>query len=186
MRRAHIIIFCAPLLFFLFSWSHQKEKVVEEGLSQNKISEIKYPEIVKLHPPTVHFAVALPLFALLFEGFYILRRKSPDVGEFLIIILTSGAVISAAITGYVAHESIENLPIKKEALEVLHTHETLGIYLAGLFSVIALIRLVYFFKSSSLLRTLYLFLLLVGVAGILIQGNHGGSLVYDFGIGVNR
>ncbi|GEM_PF-630284 len=184
--RGLIITFCAPLLFFLFSFSHQKEAVIKEDKGDKAIQSVKYPQTVKLHPPAVHFAVSLPLLALLLEGYYLLRRKKPDAGEFLFILLTSGAVIGAAVTGYIAHESIENLPIKSEALEVLHNHESLGIYLAGLFSLIALLRFVYFFKPSASLRGLYLFLLLVGVLGILIQGNHGGSLVYDYGVGVNR
>ncbi len=177
-----IIIFCAPLLFFLFSHAHQEQVAVPETSKEG----ITYPSVVKLHPPAVHFAVALPLFTLILIGLYHLKGRKPDEVEFLSIILSSGGVIASAITGYVAHESMENLPIEKEALDLLHTHETLGIALAGLFSLITVLRFTYALRKTSFLHHLYVFLLLVGVALILYQGNLGGKLVYDFGLGVSR
>ncbi len=180
----YIIILCAPLLFSLFSFSHERKAVIEEGTSY-EIEKVIYPEIVKLHPPAVHFAIALPLFALLSEGFYTLKRKSPDDLEFFTLLVASGAVITTSVTGYIAHKSMESLPIKKEALEALHIHETIGLTLAGLFAFMFLIRAVYVIKSVKLLRLLYLLLLIAGVVGLFIQGNLGGKLVYDFGLGVS-
>ncbi len=176
-----IIISCAPLLFFLFSFSHERG-VVKEAPPERVV----YPEVVKLHPPAVHFAIALPLFALLLEGLYHLRGRKPDEVEFLTLLLSSGAVVGAAVTGYIAHESMENLPIAEQALELLHTHETLGIALALLFSGILILRLLYAFKPLPMLHHLYVLLLLVGVGAILFQGNLGGKLVYDFGLGVSK
>jgi len=143
----YIIILCAPLLFSLFSFSHERKAVIEEGTSY-EIEKVIYPEIVKLHPPAVHFAIALPLFALLSEGFYTLKRKSPDDLEFFTLLVASGAVITTSVTGYIAHKSMESLPIKKEALEALHIHETIGLTLAGLFAFMFLIRAVYVIKSD--------------------------------------
>lgn len=183
--RGFIIISCAPLLFFLFSFSHEREAVREAPEPSAVQEKVVYPEVVKLHPPVVHFAIALPLFALLLEGFYHLRGRKPDDIEFLTLLLASGAVVGAAVTGYVAHESMENLPISPQALELLHTHETLGIALAGLFSLILLLRLVYAFKPVPVIHHIYVLLLLTGVAGLLYQGNLGGKLVYDFGLGVS-
>ncbi|RLJ70325.1 putative membrane protein [Hydrogenivirga caldilitoris] len=180
-----IIIFCAPLLFSLFSFSHEREAVYEVSEPSAVQEKIVYPEVVKLHPPVVHFAVALPLFTLLLEGLYHLRGRKPDEVEFFALLLSSGAVIGAAVTGYIAHESMENLPITPQALELLHTHQTLGIALAGLFSLVFLLRLVYTFKPVPIIHHLYLLLLLTGVAGLLYQGNLGGKLVYNFGLGVS-
>jgi hypothetical protein len=109
MRR-FIIISCAPLLFFLFSTAHEKSAVVEPD-ARSEEREVVYPDVVKLHPPTVHFAIALPLFTLLLEGLYHLRKRKPDEVEFFAVAVSSGAVVLAAITGYIAHESMENLPI---------------------------------------------------------------------------
>ena len=145
-----------------------------------------YPQVVKLHPPAVHFAVALPFFALLLEGLYHIKRRKPDEVEFLGLLLSSGAVMAAAVTGYVAHESMEDLPITPQALDLLHTHETLGIILALLFSGVLLLRLIYAIKPAPLLHHFYVLLLLLGVVALIYQGNLGGKLVYDFGVGVSR
>jgi len=185
MRR-FIIISCAPLLFFLFSHAHQKSAVQEEVNLPSVQEKVQYPEVVKLHPPAVHFAIALPLFALLLEGLYHIKGRKPDEVEFFTLMLASGAVVVASVSGYVAHESMENLPITQGALDILHTHETVGIALAGLFSLMFLLRFIYAFKPIPMIHHLYVLLLITGVAGLLYQGNLGGKLVYDFGLGVSR
>ncbi len=180
-----IIISCAPLLFFLFSYSHERSAVQQREDLTAPTEKVVYPEVVKVHPPVVHFAIALPIFALLLEGFYHLKRRRADEIEFLTLILSSGAVIGASVTGYIAHESMENLPITEQALEILHTHETLGIILAGIFAGVVLLRFLYAIKPVPAVHHLYILLLLIGVVGLLYQGNLGGMLVYDFGLGVS-
>ena len=160
------------------SFSHE-EKIVKEELKK----EISYPKVVKIHPPIVHFAIALPVFTVILQGLYSVRNKNPDEIEFLATTLSSLSVIGASITGYIAHESIEEIPISREAIEVLHTHETIGIVLGILFAVILLLRLAYAIKPIRFLRILYIILIVVGTSLILYQGFLGGKLVYDFGIG---
>ena len=181
-----IIISCAPLLFFLFSHAHKEHAVQEEVNLPSAQTKVDYPEIVKLHPPAVHFAIALPLFALLLEGLYHIKGRKPDEVEFFTLLLASGAVITASTTGYIAHESMEDLPISQQALELLHTHETIGLILAGVFALMFLLRFIYAFKPVPMIHHLYVLLLLTGVAGLLYQGNLGGKLVYDFGLGVSK
>ncbi len=184
MKR-YIIILCAPLLFSLLSFAHKETVIKEPQEPSQRVEKVVYPPVVKYHPAAVHFAMSLPIVVLVLEAFYLLRARKPDGLEFLFVFMGSGAVAVGALTGYVAHESIEEIPISKEALELLHTHETIGIYLAVLFGVILLLRLLYFLKPSGSLRFLYLLLMLVGAGIILFQGNLGGKLVYDFGIGVS-
>ncbi len=176
--RAYTYLFL--LLGITLAFSHEPQAVKES------VEKVTYPEIVKIHPPVVHFAIALPVFTLILELFYILRKKATDGVEFLSILLSSISVISASVTGYIVHESIETLPISSEALEVLHNHETLGIILAIIFAVILLLRILYLITPKGVFRTLYLILLFVGVVLLLLQGNLGGILVYDYGVGVKR
>ncbi len=176
MKRS-IIVICAPLLFSLFSIAH-------EQLQENYENTISYSPTVKIHPPAVHFAIALPLFNLFLQGYYLIRRKDPDDTEFLATLISSIAVIGASATGYIVHESIENMPLRKEALEILHIHETIGIALAFLFSALALLRILFHFKPVKSLRYSYTALLVIGCIALLIQGNLGGNLVYKFGVGV--
>jgi uncharacterized membrane protein len=178
----YIIILCAPLLFSLSSFAHKEEALKE---TTPKVERVTYPPAVKYHPPAVHFAIALPAVTLVLQAFYLLRNRKPDGLELLFILMASGAVLAGAVTGYVAHESMEDLPIRREALNLLHTHETVGIYLAVLFGGILGLRLLYWVRPSGILRFLYTVLLLIGTAVILFQGNLGGKLVYDFGLGVS-
>ncbi len=194
-----LLVLSTSLLFFSgISFSHRGEVhednanhnggvVIEErdSSSVSKVDKITYPPEVKLHPPVVHFAIASPLIALLVSALYLLRKREPDLVEFLPILIASSSVVIAAVTGYVAHESMEELPIGKTALELLHTHEEVGIYLAVLFAVILGVRLIYFVKPARAVQVVYITLLLLGVLGIFYQGNMGGTLVYDFGIGTN-
>ncbi len=184
-----IIVLCAPLLFSLFSTSfaHKEEAVVEEPRQEQVTPpRITYPPEVKIHPPAVHFGIAFPVFALVLVVFYYLKGRNPDETEFLAILLASGSVLASSVTGYIAHESMEELPISKQALELLHTHETIGIALAVLFLLILLLRVSFFFKPRPFIHHLYALLLLAGVIALFFQGNLGGKLVYDFGLGVSR
>lgn len=176
-----IIVLCAPLLFSPFLLAH--ERPPKEGNVQEE--KVAYPSVVKIHPPAVHFGVAIPVATLVLHAFYHLRRREPDGAEFLMVLLSSLSVVGAALTGYIAHESIEDLPISTEALELLHTHETLGIVIALLFSAVLGLRVLYHFKRIPALHHLYAILMAVGILLIFYQGNLGGRLVYDHGVGVN-
>jgi uncharacterized membrane protein len=188
--RLFLVLSTSLLLFYGLAPSHEGEVHTENSntpVQEEKFyREIVYPQEVKLHPPMVHFAVATPLIALLISGYYFLRRRKTDSVEFFLIFISSSSVVAAAITGYIAHESMEKLPIKREALELLHTHEEVGIYLSLLFSFILLTRFIYILKPVRVIHLIYLTMLAVGVAGVFYQGSMGGTLVYDFGIGTNR
>ncbi|MDQ7081960.1 MAG: hypothetical protein Q9N34_02420 [Aquificota bacterium] len=54
------------------------------------------------------------------------------------------------------------------------------------FSLLILLRALYSLKGSNVLHHLYMLLLFIGVLLLLYQGNLGGKLVYDFGLGVSR
>ncbi len=194
--KALLLVASTSLLFFsLLAFGHKgevhedtKPKVERsyESPQSQKSEPVRYPSLVKIHPPVVHFAIATPVVLLLVNGFYLLRKRDLDSLEYLLLLVASSSVVAAAITGYLAHEAMEEVPIKREALELLHTHESVGIYLALLFAVIFAIRSLLIFKPSAALRAVYLLLLTVGVLGILLQGNMGGSIVYDFGVGTNK
>jgi uncharacterized membrane protein len=47
-------------------------------------------------------------------------------------------------------------------------------------------RVLYAIKPNHAIHHLYILLLVVGVFALLLQGNYGGQLVYDYGLGVSR
>lgn len=64
-------------------------------------------EIVKLHPPVVHFAIAFPVFLLLTDVYYRIRRKAPDDLHGMLTYVSVFAVLGATGSGIIAHEPIE-------------------------------------------------------------------------------
>ncbi len=142
------------------------------------------PPIVKLHPPVVHFAVALPVLLLLLEVGYLLHRRPPDGLELGAVLLTFLSVLAAYVTGYVAHESVGDMPIEDRAVDLLHTHGRVGLILMTLLFTVLLFRLLYRYLPLNLVRYLYVLLIAVSAALALYQGLLGGTLVYDFGVGV--
>ncbi len=177
MKRFLIVL----LLMAGFPFAHKEEVIIK----REEVQKISYPSIVKIHPPVVHFGIALPVFTVILQIFYVLKRRELDSAEFLASSLSSVSVAGSAITGYIVHESIEELPITEEALEVLHTHETLGIVLGIVFLIILLFRIFLHFRKTRILEYLYILAFVVSTLLILIQGNFGGKLVYDFGVGVS-
>lgn len=98
-------------------------------------------ELIKVHPPIVHFALAMPLSLLLIDLYYRIKKIQPDMLHLLFSFIATFSVLFATLSGMVAYEPIE---------------DRLGI-----------------------LRALFTFMLLIGVALVLFQGYMGGSVVYD-------
>ncbi len=99
--------------------------------------------------------IALPFVVLMVELYYLLRGEKPGRPSLLINLLTALALLSSVLTGYVAHESIESIPIGDEAMEILHTHQTVGFALVAL-SLFALpVRIGYSLKEWVALKVVW-------------------------------
>ena len=154
-------------------------------VERSAVREDTPPPIVKLHPPAVHFAVALPILLLLLEIGYLLYRRPPDGLEMGAVLLSFLSVLTAYATGYVAHESMEDMPIGEKAASLLHTHERVGLTILLLLLAVLLLRVIYRYLRINILRYLYVLLAALAAALVLYQGSLGGALVYDFGVGVH-
>ncbi|WP_333784788.1 DUF2231 domain-containing protein [Thermocrinis sp.] len=143
---------------------------------------IYYPPVVKLHPPTTHFSVALPTILLLASLYYALTKRREKDLIIALSVLSFLAILSSVITGYIIHESIENIPIQEEAEEVLHRHESIGFALFGMSLVVSLLS--FLINKSLVFRVLHLILCFVLVFGVFYQGSLGGKLVYEYSVGV--
>ncbi len=140
--------------------------------------------LTELHPPVVHFAVALTISGVIFELLYfIFRLKSLKHAGFWTFMFGVVAVWGAMFTGDQAAEIVEETVYGK-AKELLETHEELGEILPWVFTVLGGIRLVLFFREIKPLRILFLILGLLSIGFIGYQGNLGGKMVYDYGVGV--
>jgi len=143
-----------------------------------------YPQVVKLHPPVVHFAVSLPFATLISALYFMLREKRlvPLVGLFSFI--TFFSLVLAVGTGYLAHQRIADIPIQTEAIELLHLHQRIGFFLLFVAFINFAIALLYTYKRKLSLAYLFLVVNLLFCAGVLYQGSLGGKLVYGYSVGV--
>lgn len=126
-------------------------------------------EIMKLHPPIVHFAIAFPVFLLVIDVYYRVTKRELDRMHALLTYLTVLSVVLGTVSGIIAHEPIEEL---LEKIPIFETHERLGLFLAVFFLILGAVR---FFR----LRNVFTIMLTVGVLLLFIQGNLGGRIVYD-------
>jgi len=132
-------------------------------------------ELIKIHPPFVHFGIAFPVLLLIVELYYRINKKPIDGLHALLTYLSVVAVVLSTITGIIAHEPIED---RLEDIPVFGPHQALGLTLAGLFLAIGVLR--FLLPKKEGLRNLFTLLLLIGVVLLFIQGMLGGKIVYDY------
>jgi len=140
--------------------------------------------LAQLHPPTVHFAIALTITGLIFEILsLIFKKESLKHAGFWTFIFGVFAVWGAVLTGHEAEEVVEEF-VSGKAKELLETHEDLGEMLPYIITVVGIMRIYAFLKNS--VKVYYLFLIagIITVGLIGFQGNLGGKLVYEHGVGV--
>lgn len=131
-------------------------------------------ELIKLHPPFVHFAIALPLAMLIIELYYRINKRQPDGLHMIFAVLASLSVVAATLSGMIAYEPIED---KLYQIDTFKAHKNMGLIMAGYFLVLLGLRMS--FSKASFVRTIYTIMLVLGVALLFFQGNMGGSVVYD-------
>ncbi len=158
-----------------------------------ELPALKLPQIplpfdipVLLHPPVVHFVVAIPILVLIVEIINLIAKKRAiGVMTFFVLVLGMVATAAAYLTGTVdGKEAFDALSQAGQA--ELKAHKLLGTYL-----VIASVVLVVFKMLSALIRTgllkaMYLLVLIIFTIGVIKQGKDGGELVYEYGANVER
>lgn len=139
---------------------------------------------VLMHPPVDHFAIALPILILLIEIINLVAKKRAiSVLSLFMLLLTVIAAGAAYYTGGIDGREAFDL-LSPEGQEELKEHKVLGTYLMLFSAVVLLFKLISMMISKGLAKAIYLFMLIVFVAGILKQGKDGGELVYEFGANV--
>jgi uncharacterized membrane protein len=139
----------------------------------------------RLHPVVDHFTVALVLVAILADlvaSLMPLRSWLRNMAVSLMVLGALAAIGSKFTGGWEAERVWETLsPSTKDAL---HWHAEVGSYLAPIVSTLAVWRLgLQFFGFVSRTRFVYLIVAVVAGGAMLYQGDLGGDLVYEYGIG---
>jgi uncharacterized membrane protein len=153
-----------------------------------KLPQIELPFDIPLlmHPPIDHFIIALPVIILLLELVnLIVKKRAIGVTSFFLLILTVVVAIAAYLTGSV--DGKEAFPLLNEAAQSeLKEHKLLGTYLIFVSVIVLVFKLLSSMIQRGLMKALYLFVLVLFVAGILKQGKDGGELVYEYGVNVEK
>lgn len=143
----------------------------------------------ELHPKIVHFPIALFLTYVLFEVLYFfLKKDSLNVGVNLLLFLGVLSAIAAVITGNQASEYAEYL-FERDGVKIpfglMSEHQTYATWTLFWFSGILIVRTILNFKKKlkGILQLIILVLSLIGAYLIYQTGNHGGELVYEYGVG---
>ncbi len=141
--------------------------------------------MAELHPPIVHFAIALTIIGVIFDFFgFALKKKSLKNAGFWTFIVGVFAVWGAMLSGEATEEVVEKFVKGTNLEEILEPHEELGKILPWIFTGLGLFRIFLYVKENSKLMIIYLITAFIGIGLIGYQGRLGGKMVYEYGIGV--
>jgi len=141
-----------------------------------------------IHPPFVHFVVALPVVALFSQFTYMVTKdKAYSKAALRIIVFAFLASILSVISGISdAQALIENQNIIQEGVNVLNSHKIFGFVVVAILLVTSLAKWFAISKDSSALENLSLVLIMILLTASLYQGRSGGTLVYKYSAGIDN
>jgi uncharacterized membrane protein len=131
----------------------------------------------------VHFPIALLITSVVFDLLATRWRRESfrDAGFYTLLAGLLGAA-AAVLTGALAEEVVEDKGIPESILEI---HEALGYATLLFFIGLLALRLLMQWKLIKEVPALYLAMGFVGIVILAAASYFGGSLVYDFGAGVD-
>lgn len=135
-----------------------------------------------LHPATAHFAMVLPIVATVFGLIYLYTRtEGMSKISSRLTAFAALAMIGVWYTGSQAGPEIYDY-LSDAGKHTLIEHKDLGLYLAIAMGVIALLKLVGCKMKLFWLEAVAVVLLVAASGATLVQGKHGGEIVYNHGM----
>ncbi|HIP59370.1 MAG TPA: hypothetical protein EYH01_02960 [Campylobacterales bacterium] len=140
-------------------------------------------DLALYHPHAVHFAVALPIIAFIFQW---LSISSPDKGyqssSNLLFYLGVLFIILAFITGKAAGPDVKpTLSIAGQ--DLFDTHKEIGTYLTVAFMLLMVLKLFSSKIKHEGAKNIVMILMVVALVGLFYEIKSGHELVYDYGAG---
>ncbi len=146
--------------------------------------QIPFDVPVMIHPVVVHFAIVLPVIALLLELVnFKSRNRAISLTSLFLITLTMLVVAAAWLTGK-ADGSHAAAMLSAGAKEELAEHKLIGTYLVYASAALFVFKLLAMMIRANWMRDIFLILMLVYVGATFKQGKDGGELVYEYGVNV--
>ena len=143
-------------------------------------------ESLLLHPPLVHFAIVLPLIALVFQIAYSVSNEYIySQWAARILVVAALVMVGAWYTGGLEGKDVYPL-LTEEGQNTLKQHKNLGFYIMIATVVLAMVKFVACKAKHVTLETIVLIGLLATSSGLAYQGLVGGDVVYKHGGGVEN
>lgn len=135
-----------------------------------------------IHPATAHFAVVLPIVALVF-GLIYMFTKTEGMSKISsrVLVFAALAMIGVWYTGSQAGPEIYKF-LSADGKATLMDHKELGEYLAIALGIIALIKFIGCQMKNFKVEALSIVLLLLVTGATLYQGKLGGEITYNHGM----
>ncbi len=135
-----------------------------------------------IHPVAAHFAVVLPIVASVFGLVYLYTRSEgmSKISTRVLVFATLG-MIAAWYTGGLEGPEIYDY-LSEEGQHELLEHKALGLYLAIAMGVITVLKFLGCTMKKFALEALAIVLLFGATGATLLQGKHGGEIVYEYGM----
>jgi len=140
-----------------------------------------------LHPPFVHFVIALPVAALFSQLTY-LATKDLTYSKAALRILAFSLLVSffAIYGGYIdAQKILQDHNILDNGLNILKQHRNFGFVVVAILFVTTVTKYLAVAKESISYEKLSLVFIIITITATLYQGNKGGSLVYKYSAGID-
>ena len=141
-----------------------------------------------LHPPFVHFVIALPLAALFSQLTY-LGTGNLTYSKAAVRIMAFALLVSffAVFSGIIdAQEVIRSHNILESGLPVLNNHKIFGFVVVAILLLTTAVKWFAISRKSLSLEKFSVVLIILTIATSLYQGKQGGSLVYEHAAGISK
>ncbi len=141
-----------------------------------------------MHPPFVHFVVALPVVALFSQFTYMVTRdKAYSKAATRIIAFALLVSLFAVLSGFSDAEKIVNAKtILQDGISVLNNHKIFGFVVVAMLFATTLTKWFALSKNSSRLEYVSIVMIIFACIISLYQGRSGGSLVYKYSGGIDN
>ena len=141
-------------------------------------------DLASYHPYTIHFALALPLVALLFQWVSLLSpTKGYQNAANMLFLLGAFFVIMAFLTGKAAAPEVKPM-LSIAGQDHFDQHKILGTYLAFFYAILMILRLFSSFIKKDGLKYILTILMVIAVIALFYQVKLGHELVFQYGGGV--
>jgi len=138
-----------------------------------------------MHPPFVHFVVALPVVALFSQFTYMVTKdKAYSKAATRIIAFALLVSLFAILSGLNDAEKI--MKGHTIGVNVLNNHKIFGFVVVAILFVTTLTKWFALSKNSSRLEYLSIALIILACMTSLYQGRSGGSIVYQYTGGIDN